>query len=81
MTPRVAAAPCSYGVFEITIGRQGLPDGPALVEAIAEGGYAGTELGPPGYLGRGRETGTLLAEHDLQLAGSFLPLRFTREDA
>jgi inosose dehydratase len=81
MTPRVAAAPCSYGVFEFTIGRPGLPDGPALVEAIAEGGYAGTELGPPGYLGRGRETGRLLAEHDLQLVGSFLPLRFTREDA
>jgi inosose dehydratase len=81
MTPRVAAAPCSYGVFEITIGRPGLPDGPALVEAIADGGYAGTELGPPGYLGRGRETSRLLAEHDLQLVGSFLPLRFTREDA
>jgi inosose dehydratase len=81
MTPRVAAAPCSYGVFEITVGQAGLPDGPALVEAIAEAGYAGTELGPPGYLGRGHETGRLLAEHDLQLVGSFLPLRFTREDA
>jgi inosose dehydratase len=81
MTPRIAAAPCSYGVFEITIGRAGLPDGPALVEMIAEGGYAGTELGPPGYLGEGRETGRLLAEHDLQLVGSFVPLRFSREDA
>jgi inosose dehydratase len=81
MTPRIAAAPCSYGVFEITIGRPGLPDGPALVEMIAEGGYAGTELGPPGYLGQGRETGRLLAEHDLQLVGSFVPLRFSREDA
>ena len=65
MTPRVAAAPCSYGVFEITVGRPGLPDGPALVEAIADAGYAGTELGPPGYFGRGREVGALLAEHDL----------------
>ena len=34
MTPRVAAAPCSYGVFEITVGRPGLPDGPALVEVM-----------------------------------------------
>ncbi|HEY3614085.1 MAG TPA: TIM barrel protein [Gaiellales bacterium] len=81
MTPRIAAAPCSYGVFEITIGRPGLPEGAALVEAIADGGYAGTELGPPGYLGHGRDVGRLLDEHDLQLAGSFLPLRFTREDA
>jgi inosose dehydratase len=79
MTPRVAASPCSYGVFEFTVGRPGLPDGPALVEAIAEAGYAGTELGPPGYLGRGRDVGELLASCDLELAGSFLPLRFAQE--
>ena len=81
MTPRVAAAPCSYGVFELTTGRAGRPDGPALAAAIAEGGYAGTELGPPGFFGLGRDTGTLLAEHDLQLVGSFLALRLAREDA
>jgi inosose dehydratase len=80
VTPRVAAAPCSYGVFEFTVGRPGLPDGPALVEAIADGGYAGTELGPPGYLGEGRELGRLLEVHDLQLVAAFLPLRFARED-
>jgi inosose dehydratase len=80
MTPRVAAAPVSYGVFEMTVGRPGLPDGPALVEAMADAGYAGSELGPPGYLGQGREVGRLLAAHDMQLVGSFLPLRFTRED-
>ena len=63
MTPRVAAAPCSYGVFEFTVGRPGLPDGPALVEAIADGGYAGTELGPPGYLRtRAARSAALLAE-------------------
>ena len=80
VAPRVAAAPVSYGVFEITVGRPGLPDGPALVEAIADAGYAGTEFGPPGYFGRGREVGELLAAHDLELVGSFLPLRFSRED-
>ena len=69
MTPRVAASPCSYGVFEFTVGRPGLPDGPALVEAMADGGYAGSELGPPGYLGTGREVGRLLAAHDLELVG------------
>jgi inosose dehydratase len=79
MTPRVAAAPVSYGVFEITVGRPGLPDGPALVEAMADAGYAGSELGPPGYLGHGRAVGALLAAHDMQLVGSFLPLRFSRE--
>jgi inosose dehydratase len=80
MTPRVAAAPCSYGVFEITAGRSDLPDGPALVEAMADAGYAGTELGPPGYFGQGRAVGELLAAHDLELVGSFLPLRFSREE-
>jgi inosose dehydratase len=80
MAPRIAAAPVSYGVFEMTVGRPGLPDGPALIEAMAEAGYAGSELGPPGYLGRGREVGELLAAHDMQLAGSFLPLRFSRDE-
>jgi inosose dehydratase len=80
MTPRVAAAPVSYGVFEITAGRTDLPEGPVLVEAMAAAGYAGSELGPPGYFGTGRQVGELLAAHDLQLVGSFLPLRFSRED-
>ena len=79
MTPRIAAAPVSYGVFEQTVGRPGLPDGPALVEVMAEAGYVGTELGPPGYLGGGREVGELLADYDMQLAGSFLPLRFSQD--
>ena len=79
MTPRIAASTVSYGVFEFTVGRPGLPEGPALVEAMAEAGYAGSELGPPGYLGRGREVGALLGEYDLQLAGAFLPLRFSQE--
>ena len=35
--------------------------------------------GLPGYLGRGREVGDLLAAYDMQLAGSFLPLRFSRD--
>src|SRR3954467_11186188 len=80
MAPRIAAAPVSYGVFEMTVGRPGLPAGPALIEAMAEAGYAGSELGPPGYLGSGREVGELLAAHDMQLVGSFLPLRFSRAD-
>jgi inosose dehydratase len=80
VAPRVAAAPVSYGVFEITVGRPGLPDGPALVEAMADAGYAGSEFGPPGYFGRGREVGELLSQHGLELVGSFLPLQFSRVD-
>jgi inosose dehydratase len=80
VAPRVAAAPVSYGVFEITVGRPGLPDGPALVQAMADAGYAGSEFGPPGYYGRGREVGELLAAHDMELVGSFLPLQFSRDE-
>ena len=80
MSIRVASAPCSYGVFEITIGRPGLPAGTELARVMAEAGYVGTELGPPGYFGQGPEVGRMLAERGLELMGSFLPLRFSRPD-
>jgi inosose dehydratase len=78
---RVANAPVSYGAFELTVGV--LPNVPAaerVLDAIAAAGYAGTELGPPGYLGdpallRGR-----LEERSLELAGAFVPIRFGEED-
>src|SRR5689334_3295091 len=78
MPIRVASAPCSYGVFEITIDRPGLPDGAELARVMSETGYEGTELGPPGYFGQGPEVGRMLAGHGLELMGSFLPLRFSR---
>jgi inosose dehydratase len=80
MTPRIAAAPCSYGVFEITVDSSGLPDGADLADAIASAGYAGTELGPPGYFGEGIEVAELLGSRRLELVGSFLPLRFSRAE-
>src|SRR5436305_755971 len=60
VAPRVAAAPVSYGVFEITVGRPGLPDGPALVEAMAA---AGTYVESP------REVEVLLERMDTSLLG------------
>jgi inosose dehydratase len=77
---QVAAAPVSYGVFEVTVEGDGLPSGEALVTAMAEEGYAGTELGPPGYFGDGAQVARLLGAHDLRLVGSFLPLRFSRAE-
>jgi len=78
---RVASAPVSYGVFEITIGRPNLPGGAELAGVIAAAGYEGTELGPPGYFGDGAEVASLLEEHGLALVGSFLPLRLSRREA
>ena len=81
MPPRIAAAPCSYGVFEITVDSTGLPDGADLADAMASAGYAGTQLGPPGYFGEGPRGAELLGERGLELVGSFLPLRFSRAEA
>jgi inosose dehydratase len=79
MTVRIAAAPCSYGVFEITVdGRPDLPTGEALASEMAGAGYEGTELGPPGFFGDGGRVAELLGTHGLLLAGSFLP--FTLAD-
>jgi inosose dehydratase len=80
MSIRIASAPCSYGVFEITVDQPGLPEGEELARVMAESGYTGTELGPPGYFGTGAEVGRMLATHGLELMGSFLPLSFSRAD-
>ena len=54
MEAKVANAPCTYGAFEITIGLvPGVPEPDELLAAMAAAGYAGTELGPVGYLGTG----------------------------
>ena len=50
---RIANAPLSYGVFEETAGLPGLPGPDEILREIAAAGYAGTELGPPGFLGEG----------------------------
>jgi inosose dehydratase len=77
---RVATAPVSYGVFEITADAAGLPDPDDLAAAMAASGYVGTELGPPGYFGTGPEVRQLLGRHGLALVGSFLPLAFSRRE-
>ena len=81
MTIRIANAPVSFGVFEMTTDRPDLPGGAELARVIAEAGYAGTELGPPSYFGEGAALAELLAEHGLALVGSFLPLRFAYRDS
>lgn len=78
---RVANAPVSYGAFELTIGT--LPNllGPEqLLDAIAAAGYAGTELGPLGYLGDAERLRGRLEARGLDLAGAFIELRFGEDD-
>src|SRR4051812_35983608 len=78
---RVANAPCSYGAFEITVGRlPNVPDAVAVLDAMAVAGYEGTELGPPGYLGDRDVLRDRLEEHGLALVGGYVPLGFTEPD-
>lgn len=78
---RVANAPCSYGAFEMTVGRfPNVPGPEELLAEIAAAGYEGTELGPPGYLGEGDELGDRLARHGLELTGGWCPIRFSEPE-
>jgi inosose dehydratase len=76
---RVAAAPVSWGVSELTA----LPahlTADLVLDQMAVAGYEGTELGPPGFLGDGAAARARLRSHGLELVGAFLPQRFSREE-
>ena len=79
MSPvQVANAPLSYGAFEMTVGTDfAVPEPERVLEAIGAAGYAGTDLGPPGYLGEGDVLRERLATHGLALVGGFVPMRFS----
>ena len=78
---RVANAPVSYGAFEITVGvLPNVPGPEEVLTAIAEAGYEGTELGPPGYLGDRVLLRERLERHGLDLAGAFIPIRLSEPD-
>ncbi len=82
MTVRVANAPLSYGAFEMTVGTSfPVPEPEAVLAAIADAGYAGADLGPPGYLGEGEVLGERLDAHDLDVVGGFVPVAFSERDA
>lgn len=77
----IANAPVSYGAFEVTVGHNpNVPDGVALLDAVAGAGYDGIDLGPLGYLGRGDELGQRLEERGLGLAGAYLEFSFHDSD-
>lgn len=77
-TVGVAAAPVSWGVFEKTEGDPLLPGPDLVLDQMAAAGYAGTELGPPGFLGDGPTMRARLDARGLSLVGAFLPQRFSR---
>jgi inosose dehydratase len=76
MTPRFASAPVTWGVWERTVGRSDLIPPERMLETVSALGYAGIELGPPGYLPLDG-----LAASGLDLVGGFAPLHLADEAA
>lgn len=70
----VANAPVSYGVFNLSEGVSGLPDGNTLLEWVSSAGYQGIDLGAPGLLGSGSGLVENLKAHNLALAGGWIEL-------
>ncbi len=74
----LANAPVSFGAFEITVGIDpNVPDGEQVLDAVADAGYGGVDLGPPGYLGKGAELKKRLKDRKLGLAGGYLELPYS----
>ena len=78
---RVANAPVSFGVFELTVGRLlNLPGPDEILDAVAGAGYEGIDLGPFGYLGHVDELAERLESRGLGLAGGWVQMRFSEPD-
>jgi inosose dehydratase len=74
----VANAPVSYGAFELTVGiNPHVPDAQALLDFIAQAGYAGVDLGPVGYLGTDEGLRSDLLARGLGLAGGYIELPYS----
>jgi inosose dehydratase len=73
---KLASAPVTWGVWERTVGRDDLIPPDRLLETVRDLGYAGIELGPPGYL-----DAASIAAHGLELVGGFAPLHFADDEA
>jgi inosose dehydratase len=77
----VAAAPVSFGAFEVTVGIDpNVPDAAFVLDAVARDGYDGIDLGPPGYLGTRETLRDHLESRRLELAGGFCPMPFAQDE-
>lgn len=78
----IANAPVSFGAFEVTVGIDPhTPDGEAVLDAVAEAGYRGIDLGPVGYFGEGEVLAERLSRRNLGLAGAYLELPYSEPEA
>jgi inosose dehydratase len=81
MTIRVGAAPVSWGILEFA-GQSSAQPWESVLDEMVMAGYAGTELGPYGFLPT--EPGALrdaLAARGLELLSAFVPVRLADKAA
>jgi inosose dehydratase len=76
----VAAAPVSFGVFEMTADGP-LPEPDDILAAIRQAGYDSVDLGPVGWLGTGDELTARLNRHSLSLCGGWVDLPYSDDEA
>jgi inosose dehydratase len=73
---RIATAPVSWGIWEMTIDRADLIAPELFLETIVDMGYTATETGPPGYFAPdGAAAVERAGRHGVELIATFLPLR------
>jgi inosose dehydratase len=78
---KVATAPVSWGIWEMTIDRPDLIPPQTYLETIVDMGYTATETGPPGYFApSGAEAVERAGRFGVELVATFLPLRLDDED-
>lgn len=81
MNATVAGAPVSFGVFEMTPEGADTLQPDEILEILVENDYAGVDLGPVGYLGTGEELLERLRRFGLPLAGGWVQLPFSDDEA
>lgn len=73
---RIATAPVSWGIWEMTIERADLISPELFLETIVDMGYTATETGPPGYFAPDALAAAERAgRYGVELIATFLPLR------
>jgi inosose dehydratase len=76
---QVGSAPVSYGVYGAEAGRAGAS--PAeLLASIADAGFEGSELGPPGFFGGPEQTAARFYAVGLKAIGAYVPVHFALDD-
>jgi inosose dehydratase len=81
MKADAAGAPVSFGVFEMTPEGAETVGPDEMLEILVRTGYTGIDLGPLGFLGRGDELRRRLDRFGVDLAGGWVELPFSDDEA